>query len=67
MNAKHPEITVKLTGEDSNVFALIGSTTQAMRRAGVSPDEIDAFRDEALASDSYDQVLQTIMRTVNVE
>ena len=67
MNAKHPEITVQLTDMDSNVFALIGSTTQAMRRAGVSPDEIDAFRDEALASESYDQVLQTIMRTVNVE
>lgn len=64
--AKYPHITVELTDMDSNVYALIGGTTRAMRRAGVSPDEVDAFRDEALASESYDQVIQTIMRTVNV-
>lgn len=67
MNAKFPNVTVKLTDMDSNVYALIGGTTRAMRRAGVSADDVDAFRDEALASESYDAVIQTIMRTVNVE
>lgn len=64
---KFPNVTVKLTDMDSNVYALMGATTQAMRRAKVPADEVDAFRDEALASESYDQVIQTIMRTVNVE
>lgn len=64
---KYPHVTVKLTSMDANVYALIGGTTQAMRRAGASADEVDAFRDEAFASESYDEVIQTIMRTVNVE
>lgn len=64
---KFPHVTVDLTSMDGNAFSLIGGTTRAMRRAGVSEDEIDAFTDEAIASASYDQVIQTIMRTVNVE
>lgn len=67
MTVKFPNVTVDLTSMDGNAFALIGGTTRAMRRAGVSADDVDAFRDEALASESYDQVIQTIMRTVNVE
>lgn len=62
---KHPEITVDLSDADGNAYALMGRATRAMRRAGVSADEIDAFRDEAMAGD-YDHLIQTIMRTVNV-
>lgn len=63
---KFPNVTVELTDMDSNVYALMGGTTRAMRRAGVAESDVDAFRDEAMASESYDQVIQTIMRTVNV-
>lgn len=62
---KYPNIEVDLTDGDGNAFALIGRTTRALRRAGVSDDEVDAFRDEAMAGD-YDHLLQTIMKTVEV-
>lgn len=31
---KHPEITVKLTGEDGNAFNILGICLRAMRRVG---------------------------------
>lgn len=64
LDIKYPEITVKLVGEDGNAFSIIGRTTQALRRAGVSQDEISAFQEEAMSGD-YDNVLQTVMKWVD--
>ena len=61
MTPKHPEITVTLTGQDGNAFAVLGRCRDAARNAGLSEDEIAAFMDEAMAGD-YDQLLQTAMR-----
>jgi len=61
MTPKHPEITVTLTGQDGNAFAVLGRCREAARNAGLSEDEIAAFMDEAMAGD-YDQLLQTAMR-----
>lgn len=63
---RYPDITVRLVGEDGNAFAIIGRVKQALRRAGVSQDEIKAFREEAMSGD-YDNVLATCMRWVEVE
>ena len=57
----HPEITVKLIGEDGNAFNILGRCQQAARRAGLPKDEIDAFIKEATSGD-YDHLLQTAMR-----
>ncbi len=35
-------VSVRLTGEDGNVFAVIGRTARALRRAGF-PDEAAAY------------------------
>ena len=51
-------------GEDGNAFAIVGRVRQAMRRADVPREEIDAFEKEAV-SKTYDHVLYTVMRTVN--
>lgn len=63
---KYPEVTVKLVGEDGNAFFIIGRTSQALRLAGVSQEEISAFQAEAMSGD-YDNVLQTVMKWVDTE
>lgn len=63
---KYPDISVKLTGEDGNSFAIIGRVSRALRCAGVSREEINEFVTEATSGD-YDNVLQTAMRWVEAE
>lgn len=75
MNAtvRHPEIEVQLSGEDGNVFSIIGRVTQALRRARdpetgerlVTNDEVDEFRREVMAAKSYDEALGVVMRWVD--
>jgi hypothetical protein len=62
----YPDVTVQLTGQDGNVFNIIGQVAKALRRQ-VSREAADAFTKEAFQSDSYDAVLQLAMRTVEVE
>ena len=64
-DVKYPHIEVELVGHDGNAFAILGRITAAMRRAGVSKDERDAFIAEATAGD-YDHLLQTAMKWVDV-
>lgn len=61
----HPEVYVKLAGEDGNALSIVSRVAYAMRAQGVGKVEIDKYRDEALSGD-YDNVLQTTMRWVNV-
>lgn len=62
---KYPEITVQLTGEDGNAFAIIGNVMKAIRK-GVGSDEAKEFADEAMSQGSYDELLAYCMRMVNV-
>jgi hypothetical protein len=62
---KYPNIEVQLTGEDGNAMFIIGRVAKALRRAGVSTDEISRFSSEAMSGD-YDNVLTTAMRWVDV-
>lgn len=63
---RFPEVTVHLTGVDSNVYILMGMCTLAMRRAGISKTEIDEFRNRVTSSSSYDEALRVMMETVDV-
>jgi hypothetical protein len=65
MNVKYPNIEVQLSGEDGNSFFIIGRVTHALRRGGVSREEVDRFREQAMRG-NYDNVLRTCMEWVNV-
>jgi len=62
---KYPEVEVKLVGTDGNAFALISVVRKALKKAGVSKEEITEFFDEA-TNDDYNHLLRTCMAWVNV-
>lgn len=64
---RYPEVRAALVGQDGNVFNLIGIVSRALKRAGVSADERDAFPREVMAAENYDAALQVMMRWVTVE
>ena len=53
---KHPEIEVQLAGEDGNAYAILSRVTRAMRKAGLSREEINDYMDEAMSGD-YDNLI----------
>lgn len=62
---RHPDVTVQLTGIDSNAMNIIAAVTKALRRAGYG-SQTREFVNEATAGD-YNHVIQTAMQWVNVE
>ena len=64
-DVKCPNVKVKLLGEDGNAFSILGRVMREIRRANVSKEVIDEYRNEATSGD-YDHLLQTTMRYVNV-
>ena len=63
---KFPDAHVRLSGEDGNVFAIIGRVRRALIRAGASDDDLKSFMSEVMNAGSYDEALQTVMRWVHV-
>ena len=59
-------VTVKLVGEDGNVFNIIGKVSRELKRAGFK-DEAKRFQEEAFKCGSYDEVLQLVFKYVEVE
>lgn len=66
-NVKYPEINLDIDdfSADGNAFALMGKVTRALRRNGVSPEEVEAFRKEA-TSGGYDELLATCFGWINI-
>ena len=62
---KHPDVTVKLVGQDGNAFMILGLVQKALRKAGYG-SECAEFIAEATAG-NHDDLLCTAMRWVNVE
>ena len=63
---KYPNVKVKLAGENGNAFAIMGRVGEALRRAGVSGEEVKKYQKESMAGD-YDNLLRIAMDWVNVE
>ena len=55
---KYPDITVELVGQNGNAFNILGICLRAMRQAGLSKEERDAFQKEATSGD-YNHLLIT--------
>jgi hypothetical protein len=66
MDVKYPDVEVQLSGEDGNVFSIIGRVSKAIRRKHGEPAAKE-FREAATSCHSYDEVLQLCVKTVNVE
>jgi hypothetical protein len=62
---KYPEINVQLTEQDGNAFAIMGAVSTALRKAGVSKEEINQYTSESMSGD-YDNLLRTAMNWVSV-
>ncbi len=62
---KYPDVEVQLSGEGGNAFSVMGAVRKALKRAGVSQIEVEAFNKEAMSGD-YDHLLQTCMKWVTV-
>jgi hypothetical protein len=62
---RHPEIAVRLVGEDGNAFAILGLVRIGLAAAGVDEAERAEFTAEATSGD-YDHLLATCMRWVDV-
>ena len=65
-DVQYPNVTVQLTGQDGNAYFILGSVTGALKRAGVSKEEIQKFMDEATSGD-YHHLLSVCMDWVVVK
>ena len=62
---EHPAVKVQLSGADNNALAVMATVSAALRRAGVSDEEITLFLEESTSGD-YDDLLVTAMKWVDV-
>jgi hypothetical protein len=58
--------TVQLSGQDGNVYSIIGRCREAAKKAQWLPTEWEAVKKEMMDGD-YDHVLQTAMKYFEVE
>ncbi len=59
-------VTVKMTGEDGNAFAILGRVSMALRRAGYKKEVVDKFMADATSGD-YQNLLATVAKYVEIE
>jgi hypothetical protein len=64
-DVKYPQVKVQLTGKDGNAFAILGRVSKALKAAGVSHQEAQAYCAEA-TSGNYDNLLATTLKWVDV-
>ena len=56
---RYPEIEVPITGQDGNVFFIIGRVTGALRKAGHA-DQIKNFTNHITDAGSYEDALERV-------
>lgn len=59
--------TIKLVGEDGNIFSILGRCRKQMKQMGASPLEIDAFAKQVTDSASYDEALHVVQEWFEVK
>lgn len=65
MTPKYPHIEVPLVGNNGNAFAIIATVARYLKEDGVSRDEIEKYKEEAMAG-TYDNLLIVTMNWVTV-
>ena len=66
MESDKTRVTVKLVGENGNVFNLLGVCIRAMTRVGLIK-EANSLRLEVMSATSYDQALRIMSTYCDVE
>lgn len=66
MSVKFPDVHVQLVGLDGNAFSIMGRVGTALRKAGVTSDEINDYTTEAMSGD-YGNLLRVTMEWVDTE
>lgn len=60
------QVTVRLTGQDSNIFNLVGIASREMKRAGLH-DKAKEMTNKVFASSSFDDAMNIIGKYCNVQ
>ena len=63
--AKYGNISVDLSRQDGNAFAVMAKVSGALRKGGASDNEIERYLAESTGGD-YDNLLRTAMKWVNI-
>jgi hypothetical protein len=61
-----PDVHVQLSGQDGNVFAIIGRVRRALLKGGATQEQLDRFWVEVANASSYEEALAVVMRWVQV-
>lgn len=56
---------VRLVEEDGNAFAILGTVSKALRKAGATDEYIEKYKSEATSGD-YDNLLVVTMSYVDI-
>ena len=67
MKAPNVIPTVKLVGEDGNVFAILGQCRRSLQKAGADKEYTDTFLKDCMALGDYDLILGKIMEEFEVD
>ena len=65
MDPKYKNISVQLTGQDGNAFAIMAKVSGALRKNDVPEGEVEQYLSESMEGD-YDNLLRTAMSWVNI-
>ena len=60
------KVSVKLIGEDGNVFAIFAKVVRELKRNKLNA-EAERYRKEVLAAHSYDEALMITMKYVEIK
>lgn len=63
---KFPSATMRLVGEDGNAYSIMGRATKALKSAGATKEDTDAYLAEAKSGD-YGNLLRVTMSWVNCD
>jgi hypothetical protein len=63
---KFPNVHVRLSGKDGNVFLIMGRVRRALAQAGATDEDVKSFMNEIMNAGSYGEAVQTVMRWVEV-
>ena len=66
VDPKYKNITVQLTGQDGNAFAIMAKVSGALRKESVPESEVEEYLAESMEGD-YDNLLRTAMSWVDVQ